>query len=91
MKTTTATELVEEGVNGTVAASTAPDELARAIVRVHEGGSRLRESRAGWFHANAERLSLDHSLAAVTEAMAAADRTVLHVVPHLGGRRRDVR
>ena len=38
------------------------------IVRVHEGGSRLRESSAGWFHANAERLSLDHSLAAVTEA-----------------------
>ena len=63
-----ATELVEEGVNGTVAASTAPDELARAIVRVHDGGSRLRESSAGWFHANAERLSLDHSLAAVTEA-----------------------
>jgi len=42
--------------------------FARAIVRVHEGVSRLRESSAGWFHVNAERLSLDHSLAAVTEA-----------------------
>jgi len=42
--------------------------FARAIVRVHEGGGRRCESSAGWFHANAERLSLDYSLAAVTEA-----------------------
>ena len=63
-----ATELVEEGVNGTVAASTAPDELADAIMRVHDAGSRLRESSADWFRANAERLSLERSLATVLEA-----------------------
>ena len=44
-----AVELVEDGVNGVVAASAEPEELARAILRVHEGGRALREShvRAG--------------------------------------------
>jgi Glycosyl transferases group 1 len=32
-----ATELIEEGVNGVVAASADPEELADAMVRVHEG------------------------------------------------------
>ena len=38
-----ATELVEEGVNGFVAPSASPEDLAAAIVRVHEGGDALRE------------------------------------------------
>ena len=38
-----ATELIEEGVNGFVAESAAPDELADAIVRVYEAGRDLRE------------------------------------------------
>ena len=63
-----ATELVEEGVNGTVAASAEPDDLADAIVRVHDAGSALRESTVDWFRANAERLSLDRSLEVVVEA-----------------------
>jgi glycosyltransferase involved in cell wall biosynthesis len=65
-----ATELVEEGVNGAVAASAAPDELAAAILRIHRGGSGLRDSTADWFGRNAERLSLERSLETVLEAYA---------------------
>jgi glycosyltransferase involved in cell wall biosynthesis len=61
-----ATDLVEEGVNGTIAASAEADDLAAAIVRVHRAGARLRESTLDWFHRNAERLSLEHSLQVVT-------------------------
>jgi glycosyltransferase involved in cell wall biosynthesis len=60
-----AVELVEEGVNGTIAASASPEDLAAAIVRVHEGGHALRERTCAWFAANARRLSLDGSLDAV--------------------------
>jgi glycosyltransferase involved in cell wall biosynthesis len=60
-----ATELVEEGVNGFVAPSDSPADLAAAIVRVHEGGDALRESTARWFEANARRLSIDSSLETV--------------------------
>jgi glycosyltransferase involved in cell wall biosynthesis len=57
-----ATELIEEGVNGTIATGGDVDSLAAAIVRVQEAGMALRESTAAWFAANAERLSLTHSL-----------------------------
>lgn len=57
-----AVELVEEGRNGTVAASAAPAELADAIERVHRGGPQLRSATCAWFAENAGRLSLEHSL-----------------------------
>jgi glycosyltransferase involved in cell wall biosynthesis len=57
-----ATELIEEGVNGTIAASSDPQAIAAAIVRVHEGGTELRERTAAWFAQNAEPLSLESSL-----------------------------
>jgi glycosyltransferase involved in cell wall biosynthesis len=57
-----ATELIEEGVNGTIATGGDADSLAAAIVRVQEAGIALRESTAAWFAANAERLSLSASL-----------------------------
>jgi glycosyltransferase involved in cell wall biosynthesis len=60
-----AVELIEDGVNGIVARSAAADDLAAAIVRVHEGGAALRESTTRWFAANAPRLSLAGSLEAV--------------------------
>lgn len=60
-----ALELVEEGVNGFIAPSAHAEDLARAIVRVHEGGAALRRSTAAWFAANARRLSLAHSLDSV--------------------------
>jgi glycosyltransferase involved in cell wall biosynthesis len=60
-----AVELVEEGVNGFVAGSAAPADLADAIVRVREAGAGLRESTAAWFQCNAERLHIGDSTAAV--------------------------
>jgi glycosyltransferase involved in cell wall biosynthesis len=63
-----ATELIEEGVNGFVAASDSPEDLAAAIVRVREGGAALRASTAEWYRAKARRLSLEDSLERVAEA-----------------------
>jgi glycosyltransferase involved in cell wall biosynthesis len=68
-----AAELVKDGENGVLARSAAPDELAAAILRVHEAGFPLRRSTSQWFRCNAQRLSLDSSLATVVEAYARAD------------------
>jgi glycosyltransferase involved in cell wall biosynthesis len=64
-------ELIEEGVNGFVARSASPEDLADAIVRVAEAGPALRESTADWYAANARRLSLASSLDAVMIAYGA--------------------
>jgi glycosyltransferase involved in cell wall biosynthesis len=66
-----AVELVSEGENGYIAASDAPEELADAIIRVHEAGTDLRRATADWFAVNARRLSLGHSLEQVLAAYAA--------------------
>jgi glycosyltransferase involved in cell wall biosynthesis len=63
-----AVELVEEGVNGFVAQSASPQDLADAILRVHEAGASLRMSCEDWFARNASRLSLAHSVDVVLEA-----------------------
>jgi glycosyltransferase involved in cell wall biosynthesis len=60
-----AVELVDDGVNGVIAASAAPADLAAAIVRVHEAGEPLRASTREWFARNARRLSLESSLETV--------------------------
>ena len=65
-----ATELIAEGLNGTIAARATPEDLAEAIVRVHEAGIALRETTAGWFAENAEWLSLEHSLLIVLDRYA---------------------
>ena len=57
-----AIELIEEGVNGTVARSASPADLAEAIIRVHQAGPQMRESTAAWYRRNATRLSLSSSL-----------------------------
>jgi glycosyltransferase involved in cell wall biosynthesis len=57
-----AIELVDDGVNGVIAASAAPEDLAAAILRVHEEGMALRERTCVWFADNARRLSLEASL-----------------------------
>jgi glycosyltransferase involved in cell wall biosynthesis len=62
-----AVELVEEGVNGVIAPSAAPKDLAAAIERVHALGAALRRSTADWFARNAERLSIESSLRTVVE------------------------
>jgi glycosyltransferase involved in cell wall biosynthesis len=63
-----AAELVSEGENGFLVSSPEPEELAKAIVRVHEAGYQLRERTARWFGENAPRLSLENSLKTVIEA-----------------------
>jgi glycosyltransferase involved in cell wall biosynthesis len=67
-----ATELIEEGVNGSIAPRADPQAISEAIVRVHEGGLKLRESTASWFARNAERLSLESSLRRVLQSYARA-------------------
>jgi len=63
-----ATELIEEGVNGYVAASAAARDLAEVIARVAESSPALRESTLSWFAANADELSLTASLDTVAGA-----------------------
>lgn len=65
-----AVELVQEGVNGTVAQAEDPATIADAIVRVHDAGMAMRESTARWFGENAQRLSLESSLRVVLEGYA---------------------
>jgi glycosyltransferase involved in cell wall biosynthesis len=67
-----ATELIEEGVNGTIAPRSDAEAIAEAIVRVHRGGLALRQSTAGWFAENAEMLSLESSLQMVLDSYASA-------------------
>lgn len=70
-----ATELIEEGVNGVIAPSASPRDLADAILRIHAAGPDMRASTAEWFVRNAKRLSLESSLDSVTAAYA-ADRII---------------
>ncbi len=65
-----ATELIAEGINGTIAGRADPQEIADAIVRVHDGGVELRESTVRWFAENADWLSLENSLQIVLESYA---------------------
>ncbi|MBO9531866.1 MAG: glycosyltransferase [Solirubrobacteraceae bacterium] len=57
-----AVELVEDGVNGFVAADTSPAVLGQALLDAIDGGDALRASTCDWFARNAERLSLGRSL-----------------------------
>jgi glycosyltransferase involved in cell wall biosynthesis len=63
-----ASELIAEGVNGTVAERSDPESIAEAIVRVHEAGFALRRSTARWYGENAESLSLESSLQTVLDS-----------------------
>lgn len=65
-----ATELIEEGVNGFIAHSASPDELAAAIARAMAGGMELRRSTSAWFAGNVRRLSLAASVERVSLAYA---------------------
>jgi glycosyltransferase involved in cell wall biosynthesis len=70
-----AVELIDVGVNGVVAPSASADDLAAAILAVHDAGQALRDSTAAWFAEHAPRLSLQDSLAAVTAAYAHSARS----------------
>jgi glycosyltransferase involved in cell wall biosynthesis len=60
-----ATELIEEGVNGTIAPRSDPEAIAEAIVRVRQAGEAMRASTVAWYAENAERLSVESSLQTV--------------------------
>jgi glycosyltransferase involved in cell wall biosynthesis len=68
-----ATELIDEGVNGTIAASSDPRAIAEAIGRVHAAGPSMRASTAEWFARNAEQLSLESSLRTVLDGYSVRD------------------
>lgn len=70
-----ATELIMPGVNGFIAASASLEDLADAIVRVHDAGHELRRSTAAWFDANASRLSIERSLEIVVRSYGDAQRS----------------
>jgi glycosyltransferase involved in cell wall biosynthesis len=57
-----AVELMIDGENGFIAASSSPEDLAEAIVRVHQAGRALRDATAAWFERNADRFSLQRSI-----------------------------
>ena len=65
-----AVELIDEGVNGFVAASASPRDLADAILRVHTAGAQLRDSTRDWFAGNARELSVESVVERVTAAYA---------------------
>jgi glycosyltransferase involved in cell wall biosynthesis len=60
-----AVELIEDGVNGFVCASSEPEAIAAAIVRVHAAGRELRASTARWYALHERELSLESSLRTV--------------------------
>jgi glycosyltransferase involved in cell wall biosynthesis len=63
-----AVELISPGENGFVAPSTAPGDLATAIVDVVRGGPALRERTAAWFAREAPQLTFDASVDTVAAA-----------------------
>lgn len=65
-----AVELVHDGVNGFVARSEDPRDVAEALVRVHRGGVELRRRTRAWFTEHARELSVDASLERLLEAYA---------------------
>lgn len=70
-----AAELIEEGVNGVVAPEPDAAQLAAAILRVRAAGEAMRLSTADWFARNAQRLSIDSSLARVIASYRAPPTT----------------
>jgi len=57
-----ATELIEDGRNGVLAASAEPEALAAAIIVLHAAGPALTRSTRAWFAENRVRTSLDSAL-----------------------------
>jgi glycosyltransferase involved in cell wall biosynthesis len=60
-----AVELIEDGVNGVVAPSASPQDIAAAIETVSRAGERMRRSTIEWFTEHARRLSVEESLTQV--------------------------
>lgn len=65
-----AVELIDPGVNGFVAPSSSPEDLAAAIIALYEAGATLRESTRAWFATHGEALSVRSAVAQVVESYA---------------------
>jgi glycosyltransferase involved in cell wall biosynthesis len=63
-----AAELIVEGVNGTTCGSKNPEEIASAMLRIHDAGYALRLSTLRWFQANAGTLTIAGSLPRILAA-----------------------
>jgi len=64
-----ATELVDDGQNGYKAPDASADTLASAITRCLARSSTLRQSTRNWYGKNAERLSMESSVAHVRASL----------------------
>jgi len=62
-----ATSLIVENVNGFVAASIDPSELAAQIVKVYRGGEELLSRTHQWFNAHAHEVSIEASIASIEQ------------------------
>ena len=71
------------GVNGQIAASGAPEDLAEAIVAVLEAGAALRTSTAAWFGEHADELSVARSLRQVVAGYERASERVVEQADRL--------
>jgi glycosyltransferase involved in cell wall biosynthesis len=66
-----AAALVQDGVNGTIAADVSPRVLADAITRVVRAGAPLRESTLEWFRGERAEHGLDRAVDRILERYAA--------------------
>ena len=64
-----ATELVDEGVNGFVAASAAAEDLAAAIVACAHAGDRLRDSTYQWYQDAVQTRTIARTMDAIVRAI----------------------
>ncbi|WP_341577873.1 glycosyltransferase family 4 protein [Microbacterium schleiferi] len=64
-----ATELVDDRVNGYVAASASPDDLAAAIVACVRDGDRLRDSTYQWYQDALQTRTIARTMDAIVEAL----------------------
>ncbi|MCW2958073.1 MAG: glycosyl transferase group 1, partial [Solirubrobacterales bacterium] len=65
-----ATELVDDGVNGFVCQTDSAEELAQAIVRVHQAGPALRRSTLQWHDRHLQRVKEQDPLQRILDAYA---------------------
>lgn len=65
-----ATDFIDAGENGYVAASAAPEEIAAAITQCVRGGDELRASSWRWYDQHHDMLSIDSSIARIEAAYA---------------------
>ena len=76
-----AVELVEDGVNGVVAPSAGPEDLAAAILRIVREADGFRASTADWYERNERGLSLEGSLERVLESYGAGTKVPTRNAP----------